>query len=227
MLFGLSFPFQRRRSRWEKIKGVIGDGRTLRHVRDAGHMRDSLPDAARLRGALPDAARLREILPDPADLARRAQPLVDRVAAARSDVTLPEAPAFLSEGLDRLASALGRKKPSAAERALNADVPLWLALGIGLGALVAGFAIGQAAAGARVPAPQLDLEGAADKIKERWPAIHDDDIRDAAGNLKRLSSVVAERTGENARAVRERIVAMTGGQSANGGASANGKSERA
>ena len=214
MLFGLRLPFGRRKSRWERLRDLVAER--------AAQARD----AQRLREALPHTARLRAALPAPAELARRAQPLVGRVAAARPEISLPEPPAFLQGGLDRLSGALGRKKPSATERILNADVPLWLAAGIGLGALVAGYALGQAAAGARPAAPNVDLERAADKIKEHWPAIHDDDIREARGNVKRLSAVVSERTGERASAVRERIAAMTGGQSTNGGSSGNGSAAR-
>ena len=215
MLFGLRLPWQRQQSRWERLRDL---------VTERAELGQRARDAQRLRQALPDTARLREALPDPAELARRAQPLVGRVAAARPDVSLPSTD-FLQEGLERLSGALGRKKASTTERVLSADVPLWLALGVGLGALVAGFALGQAAAQRRVALPQVDLEGAAEKIKERWPAIHDDDIREARGNIKRLSSVVSERTGESTRAVRERIAAMTSGQSSNGGArSSNGGS---
>ena len=209
MTLGVRLPFRRRRSRWERIKGAVAG---------AGVVGTGKSQARRLRESVPDAASLRDALPDPAELARRAQPLVQRVAAARPDVSLADAPDLLQEGLDRLSSALGRKRPSRTERVLNADVPLWLALGFALGALALGFALGQAAAG-KVSLPSVnpeDLEAAADKIKERWPAVHDDDIREARGNLKRLSSVVAERTGESIRSVQERLTAITGSQSSNG-----------
>jgi hypothetical protein len=215
MMFGLQLPFQRRRTRWEQLRDTLAERAELAR---------RMQDAQRLREAFPDTSRLRESLPDPADLARRAQPLVDRMAAIWPEMARPETPDFLQEGLDRLSGALGRKKPSASERVLNAELPLWLALGLALGAFVAGYALGQAATAQRRSSRQADLEGAADQIKERWPAIHDDDIREAKGNLKRLSSVVSERTGERARDVRERLVAMTTGQSANGGSSSNGGS---
>ena len=212
MTLGLHLPFRRRRSRWERIKGAVaGAGILGTGTNPARRLRDSV--------LVPDTASLRDALPDPAELARRAQPLVQRVAAARPDVSLADAPDLLQEGLERLSSALGRKRPSRTERVLNADVPLWLALGVGLGALALGYVLGQAAASGNVRVPSVnpeDLEAAADKIKERWPAVHDDDIREARGNLKRLSSVVAERTGENIRSVQERLTALTGRQSSNG-----------
>jgi hypothetical protein len=213
MMFGLRLPFQRRQSRWEQLRDMF---------MARADMQRRMGEAQRLREALPDTSRLRDVLPDPSEFARRAQPLVGRV----SDLSLPVSGEFLHEGLDRLSGALGRRRPSTTERILNAEVPLWLALGVGLGALVAGYALGQAAAAQRVSLPAVDLEGAADQIKERWPAIHDDDIREARGNLKRLTSVVSERTGENARFVRDRLMAMTTGQSANGGSSENGGSAR-
>ena len=220
MIFGLRLPFQRRRSRWERLRDTVA-GRV--------ELARRMGDTQRLREVLPDTSRLREVLPDTSALARRTQPLVERaqpLVGRVSDLSLPEPPDFLQGGLDRLSSALGRKKPSTTERIFNARVPLWLALGVGLGALVAGYVLGQAAATRRISLPEVDLEGAAEKIKERWPAIHDDDIREARGNLKRLTSVVSERTGENARFVRERLVAMTTRQSANGGSSDNGGSAR-
>jgi hypothetical protein len=215
MMFGLRLPFQRRRTRWEQLRDALVERAELSR---------RMQEAQRLREALPDTSRLRASLPDPTDLARRAQPLVDRMAAVWPEVALPETPDFLQAGIDRLSGALARKKPSTTERVLNAEIPLWLALGIGVGAFVAGCVLGQAAAAQRRSPRPVDLERAADQIKERWPAIHDDDIREAKGNLKRLSSVVSERTGESARDVRERLVAMTTGQSANGGSSSNGGS---
>ena len=218
MTLGLNLPW-RRRSRWDRIKGTVTSRKELRRrMKDARRLRDALPDAGRVRNVLPDTGQIRSALPDPSELVQRVQPLVSRVASARPDVSMPEPPAFLKERLplDRL-STLGRKQPSAPERILNAEAPLWLAIGLALGGLMLGFALGQAAAARRVPGVDpAQLEAAADKIKDQWPAIHDDDIREAQGNLKRLSSVVAERTGENARDVRERLTTMTSGQSSNG-----------
>ncbi|MGH2587050.1 MAG: hypothetical protein ACRDJE_19215 [Dehalococcoidia bacterium] len=199
MVFGVHLPFQRRRTRWERF-------------------RDAMLSNPELMRRLEEARRWRDTLPDRAELARRAQPLMDRVAAAGYDFNVHE-PAFL-QGRLGLLEKLNRQQPSTKGRIAGARTPLWLTIGMALGAFSLGFIVGagltgwgmQQAAGMR---PE-DLEAAADQIKERWPAIHDDDIREANGNLKRLSTVVAERTGENARAVRERIAAMTTSQSANG-----------
>ena len=186
-------------------------------MKEARRLRESLPDAGRMRGVLPDTGQIRGALPDPSELVQRVQPLVSRVASARPDVSMVEPASFLKERLplDRL-STLGRRQPSPSERILNAEAPLWLAIGLALGGLMLGFALGQAAAARRVPGiDPAQLEAPADKIKNQWSSIHDD-IREAQGNLKRLSSVVAERTGENARDVRERLTTMTSGQSTNG-----------
>ncbi len=196
MSLRLSLPFQRRQSRWDRLReSVLAHDELSRLVQEA----------RRLSQELPDASRLREMLRDPGELAHRAQPLVDRMTAVGQ------------EGVDRLEHTLGRRTPSSSERMLNSGVPLWLTLGIGIGAFLIGFGIGQGAAAARKAdvRPQ-DIEAAAEQIKERWPSVHDDDIREAKGNLKRLSSTIGERTGESARSVRERLTAITTGQSANG-----------
>ena len=190
-------PFGRRRSRWQRL-------------------RTTMSGRGDLRSRLPEPERLREALPDPTALRRRVQPLVERAAAARPELTMPEPPAFLHGGLDRL-THLGRRQASPTERILNAQAPLWVLLTAAAGAFVLGYLLGQAAARRASIAPE-ELEAAADKIKDTWPAVHDDDIREARGNLKRLSSVIGERTGEDARSVRERLTAITGRRpSSNGG----------
>lgn len=196
MALGFRLPFQRRRSRWERLRDTF-------MTRD--EVQRLLHDARRLGHDLPDATRLREALPDPSELAQRAQPLLRQVATAGQG------------GAERLSSGLGLRKPSASERFLNAGVPVWLMLGIGIGAFLIGFGVGQgvAASQRRTVRPEA-LEAAAAQIKERWPSVVDDDIREANGDLKRLSSVIGERTGESARSVRERLTAMTAGQSSNG-----------
>jgi hypothetical protein len=60
-----------------------------------------MEEARRLRESLPDAERLREMLSDPSELARRAHPLVERVAAARHDLNLGDPAAVLHGGLER------------------------------------------------------------------------------------------------------------------------------
>jgi hypothetical protein len=96
-------------------------------------------------------------------------------------------------------------------------VPLWAALAGGVGALLCGMMLARAASRTRtLPVPPEQLEAAADEIKQRWPSVHDDDIRDARGDLKKLTSIVAERTGENPREVRERLTTIAGGHSSNG-----------
>jgi uncharacterized protein YjbJ (UPF0337 family) len=196
MALEFRLPFRRRRSRWERLRDTF-------MTRD--EVQRLLHDARRLGHDLPDAARLREALPDPSELAQRAQPLLRQVATAGQG------------GAERLSSTLGRRRPSASERILNAGVPVWLMLGIGIGAFLIGFGVGQgvAASQRRMVRPEA-LEAAAAQIKERWPSVVDDDIREAHGDLKRLSSVIGERTGESARSVRERLTAMTAGQSSNG-----------
>jgi|SRR5215203_4789645 len=180
-------------------------------------LRESVASRDELRRRLDEARRLRPTVPDTAELSRLAQPLIDRLAAARSEIPMPETPAFLRDGVDRINVALGRKKRSPLERFFGSPTPLWLTVALGIGAFFAGMAVAQAthASRARTVRPE-QLEAAADQIKENWPSVHDDDIRDARGNLKRLSSVVAERTGEDQRAVRERLTAITSGQSSNG-----------
>jgi hypothetical protein len=94
---------------------------------------------------------------------------------------------------------------------------IWASLLLAGAAFLLGLAVGQAAAASRrSSAPSGNLEAAADRIKERWPAVHDDDIREAKGNLKRLSTVIGERTGESAREVREKLAAIADEQSPNG-----------
>ena len=198
MVMGMRLPFQRRETRWDRLRNLA----TSR-------------DLARW---LSELERLREVLPEPDKIRRRVQPLVDRAAAARADLNLPEPPAFLQDrfNLDRLA-ALGRKtQRSRSERVLTGQAPLWVALTLGIGGFMLGFVVGSALA-ARGTAVPVDLESAADKIKDEWPSSHDDDIREAQGNLKKLSSVIGERTGEDTRAVRERLATMTSvGHSPNG-----------
>lgn len=170
-----------------------------------------------VRRGLDEARRLREALPDRAQLTHAAQPLLERVAAARADLPIRETPAFLQEGLDRLNIALGRKKRSPLQHFFDTPVPLWVALAAGAAALLAGMMLARSASRSRItPLPPDQLEAAADEIKGRWPAVHDDDIRDARGNLKKLTSIVVERTGENPREVRERLTAITGAHSPNG-----------
>lgn len=210
MTLSVLLPFRRRQSRWDRIKGSVTSRREMRRRMRA---------ARRLRRSLPDATRLRDLLPDTATVARVAQPLVGRVGSATSNITVPEPPAFLQERLhlDRL-STLGRQKPSAGGRVLDSEAPLWLAIGLAIGGLVVGYALGRAAAGRGVPGIKPEqLEAAAGKIKDQWPSVHDDDIREAKGNIKRLSSVIGERTGESTRAIRDQLATMTSGQSNNGG----------
>ncbi len=190
-------PFPRRRSRWERL-------------------RDAVANRAELQRRLQEAHRLRDALPVPVELRQRVLPLVER-AAARTDLTVPEAPAFLHGGLGRIA-ALGRRPPARRERLLSGQGPLLILAGVAVGAFLAGFLIGRATAGREPEIAPEELEAAADQIKDTWPGIHDDDIRDARGNLKRLSSVIGERTGEDTHTVRERLASITArGQSMNGG----------
>jgi uncharacterized protein YjbJ (UPF0337 family) len=196
MTIRLQWPIQRHQSTWDRLRNSVLTRDELTRL---------MQEARRLGQELPDPVHLREVIRDPAELAHRAQPLVDRMAAVRQ------------EGLARLENALARPKPSARERILHTGVPFWLALGIGIGVFLVGFGLGKGAAASRMPAVrQEDIEAAADQIKEQWPSVHDDDIREANGNLKQLSSVIGERTGESAKRVRERLTAMTTGQSANG-----------
>ncbi|MGD9889989.1 MAG: hypothetical protein AB7R89_12555 [Dehalococcoidia bacterium] len=196
MTLRLQWPVQRRQSTWERLRSSVLTREELLRL---------MQEARRLGQELPDPAHLRDVIRDPAELAHRAQPWVDRMAAVRHD------------GLARLGNSLGKPKPSTKERILDAGIPVWLALGIGIGALMIGFGLGKGAAASRMPAVrQEDIEAAADQIKERWPSVHDDDIREANGNLKQLSSVIGERTGESVKRVRERLTTMTTGQSANG-----------
>src|SRR5918997_2787167 len=109
MTLGLHLPFQRRRSRWEQLRDTF-------MTRDEFHR--IVQDARRLRQDLPDANRLRDALPDPAEVAHLAQPLLRQIAAAGQG------------GAERLGGTLGRRRPSASERVLNAGVPVWLVLGL-------------------------------------------------------------------------------------------------
>ena len=197
----LSLPFQRRRSRWDRL-------RKLMENRD--DLFANLAEVERLRGAVPD----------PISLRRRVEPLVQRAATIRPPLAMPEPPAFLHDlSLDRVTS-LGRRKPSTSERILNANAPVWLVAAAALGGVVVGIGIGQALA-ARTPGMQPEkLQAAAGQIKDRWPAVHDDDISEAKGNLKRLAKLIGERTGEDTREVRERLTTMTAGA-----ASSNGSQE--
>jgi uncharacterized protein YjbJ (UPF0337 family) len=196
MTLSLHLPFQRRRTTWDRLRDSVLTRDELARV---------VQEARRLGQELPDPIHLREVIRDPAELAHRAQPLVDRMAAVGQ------------AGLGRWGSPLTKPKPTPKDRILQSGVPLWLALGIGIGAFLIGFGLGQGAAASRRPAVrQEDIEAAAEQIKERWPSVHDDDIREANGDLKRLSSTIRERTGESTRSVRERLTAMTTGQSANG-----------
>jgi hypothetical protein len=187
----MRLPFSRRRSRWDRLRKTL----------------ESTPD---LRHTFAEAERLRDALPDGAELRRRVEPLVQRAASARQSLSVPEPPAFLQDlpPLDRL-THLGRKQPSATERTLNREAPLWLVIAGVLGGVVVGFAIGQALASRGTGLQPEALQAAAGQIKDRWPAVHDEDIDEAKGNLKRLAKVIGERTGENTGEVRERLTAMT------------------
>src|SRR5262249_30422533 len=156
--------------------------------------------SAELARRLNDLERLREVLPDPEEIRRRVQPLMERAAAARADLGLPEPAAFLQDrlNLDRLAALGRRPQPTQRERLLAARGSIWVPVAFGVGGFLVGFVLGSALA-ARSTAIPVDLESAADQIKDEWPSIHDDDIREAQGNLKKLSSVIGERTGEDTR----------------------------
>lgn len=198
MALKLQWPNQRRQTTWDRLRNSLLTREELARI---------VQEARRLGQDLPDPAHLREVLRDPSDLAVRAQPFMDRMTAVRQ------------EGLKGLGKSLARPKPSRSERFLNAPIPVWLALGAGIGVFLIGFGLGKGAAASKSripPVSQEDIEAAADQIKERWPSVHDDDIREANGNLKRLSSTIGERTGESAKSVRERLTTMTAGQSANG-----------
>jgi hypothetical protein len=193
-------PFRRRRSRWERL-------------------REAVVDRAELQRRLREAQRVRDVLPPvPGELRQRVQPLVERAAAARADLPVPETPAFLQEGLERLAALARHQRPTRRQNIMSAQAPVVLFLGVAAGAFVAGFLIGRATAGRRPDIAPEELEAAADKIKDTWPGIHDEDIREARGNLRRLSSVIEERTGEDEDEVRERLAGIISrAQSVNGG----------
>jgi len=192
------FGMRRRPSRWELLR---------RRLAEAGDLRDRLPD----RDALMD------LLPDRDDVRGRVQPLMSRAGASRPDISLADAQSFLQEraGSARLPGFL--RRPSRRERALDAEAPVWLIVAAVLGGVAAGFALGRATAGSTRSVDMEEFEAAAERIKSAWPAIDDDDIRDARGNMRRLSSVIEERTGENAKSVRERLGTLTAqGHSSNG-----------
>lgn len=182
-------PLQRRRSRWERL-------------------RDTFANRARRGRGLWGGQRLPAALPDPVELRRRVQPLVERAAAARPDIALPEPPAFLQDRLDLLA-ALGRGQPVRVERGLPVRTVVLVLVGVWASAFVLGYMLGRAGARRVTTVAPEQLEAAAQRIKDVWPGIHDDDIREARGNLKRLSNVIAERTGESMRSVRERLTSIT------------------
>lgn len=193
-----SFALRRPPSRWERMRG-----------RMAG--------ASDLRDRLPDREALRDLLPDEDELRGRVQPLMSRAGSARPDFSLSDAQAFLQEhaASARLPGLLQR--PSRRERALDAEAPVWLVLAAVLGGVAVGFALGRATAGSDRGVAMEEFEAAAERIKDTWPAIDDDDIRDAHGNIRRLSSVIGERTGESAKSVRERLGTITAqGHSSNG-----------
>lgn len=194
-----SFGMRRRPSRWERL-------------------RERLSDAGELRDRLPDADDLRDLLPDRHELRGRVQPLMARAGSARPDFSLSDAQSFLQDraGSARLPGFLRRS--SRRERVLEAEAPLWGVIAALLGGLAVGFMLGQASAGrSRGVAPE-EFEAAAERIKSAWPAVDDDDIRGAQGNIRRLSSVIGERTGESAKSVRERLGTITAqGHSSNGG----------
>lgn len=194
-------PFRRRKSRWERLRETMTNPDKLRR---------ELRRAERLRVHVPDReAVLERVQP----VAGRMQPVARRVAQARRDFELPDfhlsdASAFLGERLplDRLPSL--RHRPSRREQLLHAEVPLWAMLAAG----IAGFAIGYSLRVSVRTGPSLSpgqLEAASDQIKTEWPEVEDEDIREARGNLKKLSGVIGERTGEPARSVRERLTTMT------------------
>lgn len=191
MTMGVRFPFRRRKSRWERLRERMEKQRAAATRR--------LPDT---------------------ELRRRVQPLVERAAAVRPELSLPETPAFLHDGLhlDRL-SIPGRRQPSRVERVLGAESSLWLVLAAALGGVMVGYLLGSAAAQRQRVGPE-ELEAAADQIKHVWPSIHDEDIREAKGNLKRLSTVIGERTGESTRVVREQLASLTARRHSSNGGSA-------
>lgn len=186
MMFGVRLPYQRRRSRWDQL---------LQHMPNQAELLRRLLEAERLRDSLPDRAHLRE----------RVQPFVQRAAAA-----LPDPPAFLQESLhlDRIPQ-LNRRQPSSVARILNAPAPLWLVVAGVIGGLIVGITIAQSGRRRHAAVDPERLEAAAEQIKDTWPAIVDEDIREAHGNIARLSSVIGERTGEDTRTVRERLVSLT------------------
>jgi uncharacterized protein YjbJ (UPF0337 family) len=154
----------------------------------------------------------------PPELRLRMQPLVERAAAIRSDHIAPEAAALLHEGQERLAALAHHQRRSRRQRVMAAQGSVLVFVGLAIGAFFAGFLIGRAAAGRRPDLLPEQLEAAADQIKDTWPGVHDDDIREARGNLKRLASLIEERTGEDEDDVRERLVGITSRvQSVNGG----------
>ena len=198
-MMGIPLPFRHHESRWDRLRSVASN---------------------ELERALHETERLRVVLPETGNLRRRVQPLMDRASAARADFSMPDLPAGLHDrlSLDRL-PMLGHKRPSRLGRILNADTPLWAVIAAGLGGFLAGAMIARGATAQRMPAAMPeDLDRVSEQIKGEWPSILDEDIRDAKGNLKRLSSVIGERTGEDKGSVRERLQELTSAtMSSNGG----------
>src|SRR5688572_21398624 len=120
MALNLQWPYQRRQSTWDRLRNSLLTREELARL---------LQDARRLGQDLPDPVHLREVIRDPSELAHRAQPFMDHMAALRH------------EGLKGLEKSLGRPKPSRSERILNTGVPLWLTLGIGIGVFLIGFGL--------------------------------------------------------------------------------------
>jgi hypothetical protein len=193
----IPFLVRRPRSRWDRlIERMGGTDDLVRRLLESEPLREALDETAGLR--------------------RRVQPLVERAYARRPDLSFADAPAFLHDRLplDQLRRLAHR--PTRTERLMQATAPVWLIAGAALAGVVLGYALGAAGARRRGRA-RVDLEAASERIKSTWPNIHDDDIRDARGNVKKLSKVIVERTGEDQQVVRERLVELAGSvQSTNG-----------
>ena len=187
----LQLPFRRRRSRWDRFRKTLEANRVLPRS-------TSVPE------------RMRDSLPDPADLRRGLAPLMQRASAARPSLSLPDAPAFMQDWqmLDRI-HLPGHAQPSRSERLLNANAPVWAVIAGMIGATVVGAIIGAMLIKREPGIPPEKLQAAAGQINGRWPAVRVEDIDEANGNLKRLAKLIGERTGEDARQVRERLNAMT------------------
>lgn len=185
MIGSVRLPFTSRpQSRWERV-------------------RESVPDREALLQRIMELERLRESVPYTSELRQRVQPLVQRAAAAREEFSMPEVAAFFQEHIPGL-----RRPRSRTQRLLNGGVPLWLLLAGALGGVLLGITLGAASARRRAGSA-VDLEASAEQIKGAWPSIQDDDIRDAKGNIKKLTNVIRERTGEDTREVRERLQSLT------------------